>query len=52
VDYPVSGGWGIPATITIPIRLQAGANAITFGSGGGYSPDLDLIAVPGKESGR
>jgi hypothetical protein len=52
VDYPLSGGWGIAATITIPIRLRAGANAITFGSGGGYSPDLDLIAVPGKESGR
>jgi hypothetical protein len=52
VDYPVSGGWGIPATVTVPVRLQAGSNAITFDSGSGYSPDIDMIAVPGKETGR
>jgi hypothetical protein len=52
VDYPVSGGWGVPATVTVPIRLRAGANSITLSSGTGYSPDIDLIAVPGKESGR
>jgi len=52
VDYPVSGGWGTPATITVPVRLQAGTNTIKFDSGSGYSPDIDAIAVPGKESGR
>jgi hypothetical protein len=52
VDYPVSGGWGIPATVTVPVRLRAGSNAITLDSGAGYSPDIDKIAVPGKESGR
>jgi hypothetical protein len=52
VDYPVSGGWGTPATVTVPVRLRAGTNAITFDSGSGYSPDLDAIAVPGRESGR
>jgi hypothetical protein len=52
VDYPVSGGWGTPATLTVPVQLRAGSNTITFGSGSGYSPDIDLIAVPAKESAR
>jgi hypothetical protein len=52
VDYPVSGGWGTPATVTVPVQLRTGSNTITFGSGSGYSPDIDLIAVPAKESAR
>jgi hypothetical protein len=52
IDYPVSGGWGTPATITVPVRLTAGVNTITFDAAGGYSPDIDKIAVPAKESGR
>jgi hypothetical protein len=52
VAFPPSGGWGTPATVTIPLRLKAGANTITFDSGSGYSPDIDAIAVPQNGSAR
>jgi hypothetical protein len=52
VDFPPSGGWGIPATVTIPVRLKAGANTITIDSGSGFSPDIDAIAVPQRESAK
>jgi len=52
VAFPPSGGWGIAATITVPLKLAAGANAITVDSGSGYSPDIDAIAVPQRGTGR
>ena len=52
VAFPPSGGWGTPATVTVPVRLNAGANAITVDSGSGYSPDIDAIAVPRDRSAR
>jgi len=52
VAFPPSGGWGITATITVPLKLAAGANAITVDSGSGYSPDIDAIAVPQRGTGR
>jgi hypothetical protein len=50
VNFPPSGGWGTPATITIPVVLKAGANTITIDSGSGYSPDIDAIALPASGS--
>lgn len=49
VDFPPSGGWGTPATVTVPVVLTAGTNTITFDSGSGYSPDIDAIAVPASD---
>jgi hypothetical protein len=46
VDFPPSGGWTTPATVTVPVRLKAGTNTVTIDSGSGYSPDIDAIAVP------
>jgi hypothetical protein len=50
VDFPPSGGWGTPATVTVPVRLKAGANTVTIDSGSGFSPDIDAIAVPQRRS--
>ena len=52
VDFPPTGGWGIPATVTIPVRLKAGANTVTIDSGSGFSPDIDAIAVPQRRSAK
>jgi Alpha galactosidase A/Alpha galactosidase C-terminal beta sandwich domain/Carbohydrate binding module (family 6) len=48
VDFPSSGGWGIPATVTVEVPLKAGTNTITFDSGTWYSPDLDRVDVPAR----
>jgi Carbohydrate binding module (family 35) len=50
VNFPPSGGWGIPATVTVPVKLKAGINTITLDSGSSYSPDTDAIALPQKGS--
>jgi len=52
VDFPPTGGWGITATVTVPVRLNAGANTITIDSGSGFSPDIDAIALPQRRSAK
>jgi hypothetical protein len=52
VAFPPSGGWGITATITVPVQLKAGANTILIDSGSGYSPDIDTIALPQRGTGK
>ncbi|HET6480658.1 MAG TPA: CBM35 domain-containing protein [Actinoplanes sp.] len=52
IDFPVSGGWNTPATITVPVTLRAGGNSIRFDSGNSYSPDLDRIDVPNEGAAR
>jgi hypothetical protein len=45
--FPPSGGWDIPATVTVPMHLHAGANTIEIDSTTPvYSPDIDKIEVP------
>ncbi|WP_248963656.1 alpha-galactosidase D [Sphaerisporangium perillae] len=45
--FPPSGGWDIPATITVPMQLRAGANTIEIDSTTPvYSPDIDKVEVP------
>jgi hypothetical protein len=45
--FPPSGGWGIPATVTILMQLHKGSNTIEFDSSTPvYSPDIDKIEVP------
>jgi hypothetical protein len=45
--FPSSGGWDLPATATVSLRLHAGANTIEFDSSTPvYSPDIDKIEVP------
>ncbi|GII57732.1 hypothetical protein Pth03_61210 [Planotetraspora thailandica] len=45
--FPPSGGWDIPATLTVPLQLHAGANTIEIDSSTPvYSPDIDKVEVP------
>jgi hypothetical protein len=45
--FPSSGGWDLPATVTVPLRLHAGRNTIEIDSSTpDYSPDIDKIEVP------
>jgi hypothetical protein len=44
--FPPSGGWDVPATLTVPMRLRAGANTIEIDSSTPvYSPDIDRVDV-------
>lgn len=43
---PSTGDWGTVETVSVPLSLKAGANTVTFDSGDGYAPDIDLIRVP------
>ncbi|MGN9893765.1 alpha-galactosidase D [Micromonospora sp. L31] len=45
--FPPSGGWDIPATVTVAMQLRAGANTIEIDSTTPvYSPDVDKVEVP------
>jgi hypothetical protein len=45
--FPPSGGWDLPATLTVPLRLRAGTNTIEIDSTTPvYSPDIDRVDVP------
>jgi hypothetical protein len=45
--FPPSGGWDIPATVTVALQLHAGTNTIEIDSSTPvYSPDIDKIEVP------
>ncbi|SCL35108.1 Carbohydrate binding module (family 6) [Micromonospora rhizosphaerae] len=45
--FPPSGGWDIPATLTVAMQLHVGANTIEIDSTTPvYSPDIDKIEVP------
>jgi hypothetical protein len=45
--FPSSGGWDLPATVTVPLTLHAGLNTIEIDSSSPvYSPDIDKIEVP------
>jgi hypothetical protein len=47
--FPPSGGWSVPATVTVPLYLHAGPNTVEFdSSAAGYSPDIDRIEVPAR----
>jgi hypothetical protein len=44
--FPASGGWSLPATATVPLRLTAGTNTIEIDSSTTvYAPDVDRIEV-------
>ncbi|MEE4544866.1 fibronectin type III domain-containing protein [Streptomyces sp. V4-01] len=49
VRVPVFGGndndWGQARSVTVPVRLKAGGNTLTFGNATDYAPDLDRITV-------
>ena len=42
------GSFMLPASTTVPVHLEKGTNAITFGSPVSYPPDLDRIVVSGN----
>lgn len=44
-DSLKTADWSTIGTYTLTLTLQAGRNQILFSDGGGYSPDLDRIAV-------
>jgi hypothetical protein len=45
--FPPSGGWDIPATLTVPMQLFAGSNTIEIDSTTPvYSPDIDRVDIP------
>jgi hypothetical protein len=46
VEVPVTGtSWSTPASTTITVSLNAGANTIKFYNNGAYAPDLDRITL-------
>ncbi len=42
------GSFLLPASTTVPVHLQKGTNAISFGSPVSYPPDLDRIVIRGR----
>ncbi|MEV6010576.1 CBM35 domain-containing protein [Streptomyces sp. NPDC051976] len=48
-QLPLAGSndnnWGSPHTVTVPVPLKAGANAIQFGNPSDYVSDIDKITV-------
>jgi hypothetical protein len=48
-DLPLSGtndnDWDTPQTVTVPVRLHAGANTVQFGNPTDYVSDIDRISV-------
>src|SRR5581483_2547676 len=42
------GSFLLPASTTVPVRLEKGVNAITFGNPVSYPPDLDRIVISGN----
>jgi hypothetical protein len=45
--FPPSGGWDIPAALTVPMQLFAGNNTIEIDSTTPvYSPDIDRVDIP------
>jgi hypothetical protein len=46
VEVPLTGtSWSIPASGTVTVTLNAGANTIKFFNATAYAPDLDKITV-------
>ncbi|MCL8017030.1 CBM35 domain-containing protein [Streptomyces sp. AS02] len=43
--FASTGEWGTVDSVHVPVKLKAGANAITFDSGTGHAPDIDRIDV-------
>jgi hypothetical protein len=51
VTVNVGGGsFNLPASTTVPVKLQAGSNSIQFGNPTSYPPDLDRIVIRGNGS--
>ena len=48
-QLPLAGtndnNWGVAQSVTVPVRLTAGANTIEFGNPGDYVSDIDRITV-------
>lgn len=44
------GSFFIPASTTVPVRLNAGMNSIQFGNPASYPPDMDRIVISGDGS--
>jgi hypothetical protein len=42
------GSFNLPASTTVPVKLQKGLNTITFGNAGTYAPGLDRIIIRGN----
>ncbi|WP_084717992.1 fibronectin type III domain-containing protein [Streptacidiphilus carbonis] len=49
IHVPVAGtndnNWGQSQSVTLPVRLKAGSNTVTFGNATDYAPDVDKITV-------
>jgi hypothetical protein len=37
--------WDVAQTVTVPVRLKAGANTVKFGNPSDFAPDIDRIVV-------
>ncbi|QHN03597.1 alpha-galactosidase [Granulicella sp. WH15] len=42
------GSFNLPASTTVPVRLNEGLNVITFGNAGTFAPGLDRIIIRGN----
>jgi hypothetical protein len=45
INFPTTGGWGTPGTLTVTLSLGAGTHTITFSNPSAYAPDFDRIVV-------
>ncbi|MFB9328122.1 S-layer homology domain-containing protein [Paenibacillus aurantiacus] len=51
VEFKKTADWNTLGSQTVMLQLTAGANAITFDDGNGYSPDIDRVTiVPAAQS--
>jgi alpha-galactosidase len=46
------GSFFIPASTTVPVKLNAGMNSIQFGNPTSYPPDMDRIVISGDGSAK
>jgi hypothetical protein len=45
VNTPSTGGWDTIGSVTVTVKLNAGANTVRLGNSGGWAPDFDRIVV-------
>lgn len=44
-NCPASGGWDIPAVLSLPVHLYSGTNTLLVDNNTGFAPDLDMIVI-------
>lgn len=45
VNCPSTGGWDIPAVLSLQVHLYQGTNTLLIDNNTGFAPDLDMIVI-------